>query len=82
MIRTNGSRRLTQLSSQLLSGALVSQSTLCWVSSAFSDSSGKLSRTVVWNLVPSVSSPDTELLSLVSVNCFTWSDCTAVMNSV
>ena len=49
MMSTNGSSRPIQLSSQLLSGSLVVQSTLCSVSSASSLSLGKSSRTVVVN---------------------------------
>ncbi|CAB4833710.1 unannotated protein [freshwater metagenome] len=82
MIKMNGSNRLTQLSNQLLEGSLYETPTL-WVSNrSFSLCSGKLSRTVVVNFVPSFNSPAIEFEPLVTVNLTTSSCSTAVTNSV
>ena len=80
MMRMNGSSRPIQLRSQLLSGSLVVQSTLCSVSSASSLSLGKPSRTVVVNLSPLLSSPEMLFDPLVSENLTTSSFSTAVTN--
>ncbi len=82
MMSTNGSSRPSELSSQLLSGSLGAQSTLCVASSSVSASLGKPSRAVVVNFVPSFSSPAMALEPLVMLNFVTWSFSTAVMNSV
>ncbi len=81
MMSATGSSRLAQLSNQLLSGCLMVTSTLCSARSDLSDSSGKLSRTVVVNFEPSVSTPDTELEPLVTEMLFTLLALTAVTNS-
>ena len=82
MMSTNGRSRPIELSSQLLSGSLVVQSTLCSVSSASSPSLGKPSRTVVVNFDPSFSSPEMLFEPLVSENLTTSSFSTAVTNWV
>ena len=82
MMSRNGRRRPSVLSNQLLSGSLVVQSTSFSLRSRVSLSLGKLSRTVVVNFEPSISSPEMLLLPLVSVNSFTLSFSTNTMNSV